>query len=130
MQNQAQYVAAGLEESGEEYLQVLTNYPATNRITLVSADGAVLYDNKADESAMENHKDRQEIELALAQGEGEDTRLSATMGQETYYYAIKLADNTVLRMANTCLLYTSPAFRRGVFLVDYNVLSSFFGISL
>ncbi len=101
LQNQAQYVAAGLEESGEEYLQVLTNYPATNRITLVSADGAVLYDNKADESAMENHKDRQEIELALAQGEGEDTRLSATMGQETYYYAIKLADNTVLRMANT-----------------------------
>ena len=52
---------AALEEIGQSY---------TDRITLVSADGAVLYDNQGDEDSMENHRERPEIEQALRDGVG------------------------------------------------------------
>ncbi|MEA4823027.1 MAG: ATP-binding protein [Clostridiaceae bacterium] len=72
-----------------------------NRITLVAADGTVLFDSYADESSMENHASRPEIAAALKTGEGEATRASDTLGQTTYNYAKRLSDGTVLRVAAT-----------------------------
>ena len=83
---------AALEEIGQSY---------TDRITLVSADGAVLYDNQGDEDSMENHRERPEIEQALRDGVGASSRLSDTLSQQTYYYAQRLQDGTVLRVAST-----------------------------
>lgn len=101
VRNQTQYVAAALEVEGMDYLASLSQSGASSRITLVGADGEVLYDNEAEAAAMDNHKDREEIAAALTEGEGESTRLSSTMGDETYYYAVQLSDGTVLRMAST-----------------------------
>lgn len=101
VRNQTAYVQAGLEESGENYLQALAHSKGTNRITVVAHDGAVLYDNEVSVDAMDNHADRVEIASALKNGAGEATRLSSTLGQETYYYAVLLSNGDVLRMANT-----------------------------
>ena len=68
------------------------------RITLVEADGTVLYDSELDESAMENHSQREEIIQALKTGEGKAMRKSATSSKHTFYYAMKKEDGSILRM--------------------------------
>ena len=71
------------------------------RMTVISADGTVLLDNKADAADMENHLNRAELIQALRNGVGEDTRTSETLGDETYYYAIALNDGNVIRVSKT-----------------------------
>lgn len=69
------------------------------RLTWVTADGTVLYDNDYATSELTNHLDRPEIQEAFATGEGEAIRSSETMRRDTYYYAILLDNNTVLRVS-------------------------------
>ena len=69
------------------------------RITIVAADGKVLYDNYADPSTMDNHADRIEIKEALEEGEGQSVRKSDTLAVSSYYYAVKLDDGAVLRVS-------------------------------
>ena len=69
------------------------------RITWVDADGTVLYDDVTDASALPNHADRPEIQHALETGEGEIVRNSDTFNMNTFYYALRLSDGTVLRLA-------------------------------
>ena len=57
------------------------------RVTLISADGIVLYDNQADVNAMENHKNRPEVKMALEKGIGQSVHTSRTMGTNAYYCA-------------------------------------------
>lgn len=69
------------------------------RITIVDEIGNVMYDNFANYQTIENHRNRPEIETAFNIGYGEDTRLSKTLKNDTYYYAVKLDDSTVLRLS-------------------------------
>lgn len=69
------------------------------RITLIGADGTVLYDNDADIGSMDNHATRPEVEEAFSDGEGETVRRSDTMNVNTFYYAVRLEDGSVLRVA-------------------------------
>lgn len=69
------------------------------RITLISAQGQVLYESDTDGSLMENHKDRPEFQSAQEQGFGESVRHSRTLGFDTYYYALRLDGGTVLRIS-------------------------------
>lgn len=69
------------------------------RLTLIGVSGEVLYDNEVDSQELENHKDRPEIQDALANGEGQSMRTSKTLARNTFYYAVKLADGSVLRVA-------------------------------
>ncbi len=71
------------------------------RLTIIAADGAVLFDDDEKASALQNHADREEVWEALSAGAGESKRFSDTLGQETYYYALRLADGSVLRVAKT-----------------------------
>lgn len=68
------------------------------RITLISSNGTVRYDNTAN-GALENHLTRPEIQQALAEGAGWDQRTSDTLGYSTYYYALRLENGEVLRVA-------------------------------
>ena len=88
-----------MEQLGAGYLESLKN--PKNRLTLIDGDGTVLYDSQADAAAMENHGDREEVREALASGAGEVTRMSDTIDEKTYYYAVKLTDGQVLRIAST-----------------------------
>lgn len=81
-------------------LQSLNDLTEENlRITWVDADGTVLYDNDKDATLLENHKDRTEIQEAFKTGVGEEVRRSDTLDMDTYYYALKLEDGTVIRVA-------------------------------
>lgn len=72
-----------------------------DRLTLVAPDGTVLYDNRMDAAAMENHAVRPEIEQAMQNGTGEDSRLSETLSKQTFYYAVRLENGDVLRISAT-----------------------------
>ncbi len=85
----------------DEYTEVLSQLPDDTRATLITSDGTVLYDSDASASEMENHLDRPEIQDALADGTGETTRKSSTLNASTYYYAVRLSDGCVLRLART-----------------------------
>ena len=69
------------------------------RVTWIDKDGAVLYDNDASAEQLQNHFDRPEIQAAFEQGEGEAVRRSDTMNEDTFYYALRLDNGTVLRVA-------------------------------
>ena len=69
------------------------------RVTWIDKDGTVLYDNDASAEQLQNHYDRPEIQEAFEQGEGEAVRRSDTMNEDTFYYALRLDNGTVLRVA-------------------------------
>lgn len=101
---EVRYLESAMEVAGEDYLNHLSsrgdgNY--INRITWVDADGSVLYDSFTESEELENHRDRPEIQQAFSMGAGRSTRLSSTLATETYYYAVRLQDGTVIRVAST-----------------------------
>ena len=69
------------------------------RITVIDTKGDVLYDSNADIGTMDNHVNRPEIKEALEHGHGEATRKSDTLDKTTYYYAEKLENGQILRVA-------------------------------
>ena len=81
------------------------------RVTLVRADGTVYYDNLADPGAMENHGDRPEIRKALENGSGTDIRNSSTIDRSAFYYAVRLENGDVLRLAQEASNIWSVYFR-------------------
>ena len=97
VREEARYIRGAVELSGEAYLETVENTP--NRITLIDTDGTVLFDNQADPATMENHAERQEVKQASTGGAGEATRVSGTLSQQTFYYAVKLQNGQILRVA-------------------------------
>ena len=69
------------------------------RITLIGEDGTVYMDTNADIGGMSNHGERPEIKQAFFTGEGQDMRKSETLEKSTFYYAMKLNNGDVLRVA-------------------------------
>lgn len=69
------------------------------RVTVVAEDGSVAYDSNANASDMENHEKRPEIEQARKNGEGSAIRTSRTLDRSMFYYALRLDDGYVLRVA-------------------------------
>ncbi len=69
------------------------------RISIVDADGNVIYDTGADTSTLENHKNRPEIAQALKTGSGEAVRHSDTLDKNCFYFAVLQEDGTVLRVS-------------------------------
>lgn len=72
---------------------------STDRITLISPDGTVLYDSVARADAMENHLSREEVVQALREGTGKSSHYSSTVLKKNLYYALRLDDGNVLRLS-------------------------------
>ncbi len=70
------------------------------RETIIKPDGTVVFDSEADFGDMENHRKRPEIRSAFSDGEGSDIRRSETRNKNTFYYAVRLKDGNVLRVAS------------------------------
>ena len=84
-----------IEDMGE-----LSGFESENlRISLITPTGDVLYDSDEEASNMGNHIERPEFKEALESGTGEAVRHSATLGTDMYYYAKRLSDGNVLRVA-------------------------------
>lgn len=75
------------------------NIPDDIRVTLIDNDGNALYDSITDVTALENHNQRPEVIDAFRSGEGHARRRSSTLSNDAYYYAIKLDNGNVLRVA-------------------------------
>ncbi|MCR5587192.1 MAG: two-component sensor histidine kinase [Lachnospiraceae bacterium] len=69
------------------------------RVTIIESDGDVIFDNVADISELENHRDRAEIADAYEKGEGSSIRRSSTINRSNFYYAVRLDDGSILRTA-------------------------------
>ena len=67
------------------------------RVTWIGTDGNVLYDSEAE--TLENHSDRPEYIDAVKTGEGKSVRKSDTLSKRIFYYAMRLDDGTVIRIA-------------------------------
>lgn len=99
---EARYISMGLESGGNDFLNKIAAENGSNvRITLIDTDGIVLFDNQAEAKTLENHAMRQEIMEAVAVGAGEAERFSDTLDKTTYYYAVRLEDGKILRLART-----------------------------
>lgn len=92
--------ALNVGQPSQSYLQDVGR-SSTNRITLILADGSVAYDSFRATAGMDNHLDRPEVAAAFESGSGEAIRRSETVGEKTYYYAVRLEDGSVLRIGNT-----------------------------
>ena len=71
------------------------------RITWISVDGTVLYDNRTDSGSMENHMERQEVKSAMVSGYGHSSRFSDTLMEQYIYAAERLPDGSVLRLSTS-----------------------------
>ena len=99
LRNELEYLAPNVERDGLGYLERLGD--GQNRLTLIDADGTVLFDSDADPAQMENHADRPEVIQAIAEGAGESSRYSETLTEKTINCAILLENGRVLRISST-----------------------------
>ena len=97
LKDELSLAVTGTEQYGNAFLE---NVEADRfRVTWIDTDGTVLFDTQVDQSAMENHADREEIREAFATGSGSAVRNSSTLTEQTYYEACRLTDGTVLRIS-------------------------------
>ena len=99
LRNETKLVSQAVVLSGMDFFDKLGD--TDFRITWITADGTILYDNEADTLVMENHLEREEIRDALETGHGESRRYSSTLFERQLYTAQKLPDGTVLRLSIT-----------------------------
>ena len=101
VRQEAKYIQTAINISGTDYLEQMDEVDRDTRLTQIASDGEVLYDSRRDETTIENHSSRPEVQDALENGTGEDVRMSDTVGREMYYYAVLLDDGSVLRVARS-----------------------------
>ncbi|MCI8511898.1 MAG: two-component sensor histidine kinase [Lachnospiraceae bacterium] len=83
--------------------------PDKLRITVIAAEGAVLFDTNAAAASMESHEGRPEVREALLQGEGYGSRRSETLDKKLFYYALDLGNGSVLRISREARSFFSVA---------------------
>lgn len=98
---EAEYIKAAIDISGETYLRAMDEVQRKTRVTVIAPSGEVTYDSKEDEFTFANHKDRKEVRDALKYGKGSDVRKSDTVQERSIYYALLLKNGNVLRVART-----------------------------
>ena len=97
LKDELSLAVTGTEQFGNAFLE---NVEADRfRVTWIDINGTVLFDSWVDESTMENHADREEIQEAFETGSGSAVRNSTTLTEQTYYEARRLSDGTVLRIS-------------------------------
>ena len=97
LKDELSLAVTGTEQYGNAFLE---NVEADRfRVTWIDIDGTVLFDTQVDQTAMENHADREEIQEAFETGSGSAVRNSSTLTEQTYYEARRLTDGTVLRIS-------------------------------
>lgn len=101
--NEAILMADFLNDSSDPVatLDNSANDTGTKRITLISESGSVLFDNKAAIDDLDDHNSRPEVIEAREKGLGESERYSVSTAQKLYYYAVKLDDGSILRVATS-----------------------------
>ena len=83
----------------EEYIRTHSKPFEDLRISIISLDGVVIYDNMLPIDSLDNHSRRPEVAEALKSGSGHNIeRLSASDGQE-YFYSATRGKKCIIRTA-------------------------------
>ncbi|MGI6017732.1 MAG: ATP-binding protein [Marvinbryantia sp.] len=90
---------SGIFEDEQLHVEEKSSLAQDLRVTLVEPDGSVSFDSNVGIGEMDNHGERPEIQEALSTGEGEKIRHSDTLQKNVYYYAVRMEDGSVLRVA-------------------------------
>lgn len=70
------------------------------RVTVIDTLGNVLYDTEFQNVAsMNNHLEREEVQLAMAHGSGYDIKRASTANRETYFYSATRFGDKIFRSA-------------------------------
>ena len=93
------YISQSVENEGVSFFDGIET--GNERITLISADGKVIFDTAADAESLGDHSDRKEFIEAVQNGFGTSERYSDTLLEKTIYCAVKLSDGSVLRISAT-----------------------------
>lgn len=101
VRQETRYIRAAIEVAGQEYVAQMDSADKSARVTLIGQDGSVIYDSQQGAFELENHKNRQEVKDAMTSGTGEAVRVSDSLKEEMYYYAVKLENGNILRVART-----------------------------
>ncbi len=105
LRSEIAYVRARLDEgksldvAGNEMSEIMGRHL---RVTLISMDGTVIFDNEADVSSMENHSNRPEVMSAKRDGFGTAVRYSKTVKNDRIYVAKSIEWNgkpAILRLS-------------------------------
>lgn len=76
------------------------------RITLINNEGHVLCDSHVT-GEVENHADRPEFIQAMKQQEGWAIRASETLQEDSFYYALQISNNRILRVSTQASSFTN-----------------------
>ncbi len=100
LEDHAAYLSAILDVQDWQFLEEM-QHSSEMRITLISPNGAVMFDSAADAQNLDNHGTRDEIQQAFQYGKGSSTRYSATQKTQMAYYAVMLKNGCVLRLSRS-----------------------------
>jgi signal transduction histidine kinase len=123
--------------------EILELLPDNMRLTLISREGEVLYDNEiSDVSHLESHADRPEVVAARKIGHGTYIRMSASAHKPFLYYAQDTGGPVIVRVAlpydvriqsflktdNAFIYFIIAVFAVGIFFIMY--AGNYFGKSV
>ncbi len=94
------------------------------RITVIRESGEVIFDSDEDFSKMANHSNREEVILALNEGEGISKRFSSTLKQEMIYYGKYYEKNQEIFILRTAIPISS------IYYFTKNILTNYIFIFL
>ncbi len=97
LKDRAILLSSAVNQYGADFLHSVKTGNA--RLTLIDADGTVLFDSQLDPEHMENHAQREEFQEAIKHGEGDSERYSDSLLKKTVNYAVKLDNNQVIRVS-------------------------------
>jgi len=74
-----------------------------SRVTIILRDGTVVGDSEENWAVMDNHLTRPEVSQALAEGAGNSTRFSRTIGRDMMYAAVRAVGDAQLLLVRVAL---------------------------
>ncbi|MFW5890922.1 MAG: ATP-binding protein [bacterium] len=89
------------------------------RITVIKDNGEVIFDSDEDYRTMDNHSNREEVILALNEGEGISKRFSNTLKQEMLYYGKYYQKNEEILIIRTAIPISSIYYFTKKILTNY-----------
>lgn len=103
LQTEADFLRTVVNNSGiTTSIKFISKINTDNRITFISTDGTVIFDNKLNShsiSQLENHNSREEIIEAHQSGIGRISRYSDTMLKKTLYVATVTNSDDIVRIS-------------------------------
>ncbi len=97
LKDRAVLLASAVNQYGETFLSSVKT--GNGRLTLIAADGTVLFDSQLNPAHMENHSQREEFQEAVKLGEGDSERYSDSLFKKTVNYAVRLDNHQVIRVS-------------------------------